>query len=171
MFPKIDWPDGKDFAFTIFDDPDQDSIENLEAVYPFLRDLGFRTTKAVWPIRGDCTPKVGGATCADEQYLKLVLGLKEQGFEIAFHNVTYHTSTREQTTRGLEIFRQLFGHDPYSIANHTGCRESIYWGSARVSGVRRLTKPDGSKASCGSIHAGRRVKEPADKMRPTLQTA
>jgi hypothetical protein len=89
-------------------------------------------------LRGDGTPKVGGATCEDEQYLKLVPGLKEQGFEIGFHNASYHTSTREQTTRGLELFRQLFGHDPYSIANHTGCRESIYWGSARVSGVRRL---------------------------------
>lgn len=138
MFLKIDWPDGKDFAFTIFDDPDQDTIENLETVYPFLRDIGFRTTKAVWPIRGDGTPKVGGATCEDEQYLKLVLGLKEQGFEIGFHNATYHTSTREQTTRGLDMFQQFFGHDPYSIANHTGCRENIYWGSARVSGVRRL---------------------------------
>lgn len=138
MIPKIDWPEGKGFAFTIFDDPDEDSVETLEVVYSFLRDLGFRTTKAVWPTRGDDTPKVGGATCEDERYLKLVLGLKEQGFEIGFHNATYHTSTREQTTRGFEIFRQLFGHDPYSIANHTGCRESIYWGNARVSGVRRL---------------------------------
>lgn len=138
MIPKIDWPGGKDFAFTVFDDPDQDTVENLETVYPFLCDLGFRTTKAVWPIRGDGTPKVGGATCEDERYLKLVLGLQEQGFEIGFHNATYHTSTREQTTRGLEIFQQLFGHDPYSIANHTGCRESIYWGNARVSGVRQL---------------------------------
>ena len=85
MTPKIDWPEGKDFAFTIFDDPDGDSVETLEVVYSFLRDLGFRTTKAVWPIRGDGTPKVGGATCEDEQYLKLVLGLKEQGFEIGFH--------------------------------------------------------------------------------------
>jgi len=138
MTPKIDWPEGKDFAFTIFDDPDGDSVETLEVVYSFLRDLGLRTTKAVWPVRGDGTPKVGGATCEDERYLKLVLGLQEQGFEIGFHNATYHTSTREQTTRGLEIFQQLFGHDPYSIANHTGCRESIYWGNARVSGVRQL---------------------------------
>ncbi len=100
MIPKIEWPAGKDFAFTIFDDPDLDTVENVAAIYSFLDDLGLRTTKAVWPIRGNGTPKLGGATCEDEQYLKWILRLKEQGFEIALHNVTYHTSTREQTAHG-----------------------------------------------------------------------
>jgi hypothetical protein len=138
MIQKIKWPDGKDFAFSIFDDPDFDSAENTKQMYSFLADLGMRTTKAVWPIRGNCTPKVGGTTCEDERYLKLVLDLRDQGFEIGLHNATYHTSSREQTARGLEAFRQFLGHDPFSMANHTGCRESIYWGNARVSGVRRL---------------------------------
>lgn len=138
MTPAIKWPYGKDFAFTIFDDPDLDTVENVAAIYPFLSDLGFRTTKAVWPVRGQGTPKIGGSTCEDERYLNLVLSLKEQGFEIALHNVTHHTSTREQTARGLETFRRLFGHDPYSMANHSGCHENIYWESARVSGVQRL---------------------------------
>ena len=139
MIPKIEWPDGKDFAFTIFDDPDLGTVDNVAGVYSLLRDLGLRTTLAVWPVRGQGTPKVGGATCEDERYLKLVLDLKEQGFEIALHNITYHTSTREQTTRGLEEFHRLFGHDPYSMANHTGCNDSIYWGSARLSGIQRFT--------------------------------
>lgn len=138
MISQIDWPGGKDFAFTIFDDPDRDSVKTLSVMYSFLSDLGLRTTKAVWPIRGNNTPKTGGTTCQDERYLELVLRLKEQGFEIGIHNATYHTSTREDTIRGLEVFRQLFGHDPSSMANHTGCRENIYWGSARVSGIRRL---------------------------------
>ncbi len=139
MIHKIEWPDGKEFAFTIFDDPDLDTVDNAVAIYSFLSDIGLRTTKAVWPIRGEYIPKIGGTTCEDQQYLKLVLGLKEQGFEIAFHNATYHTSTREQTVRGLETFRRLFGHDPYSMANHSGCNESIYWGSARLSGIQRFT--------------------------------
>jgi hypothetical protein len=138
MIQNMTWPDGKDFAFTIFDDPDFDSVENAKHMYSFLADLGMRTTKAVWPIRGNCTPKVGGTTCEDERYLKLVLGLRDQGFEIGLHNATYHTSSREQTARGLEAFRQFLGHDPHSMANHTGCQENIYWGNARVSGVRRL---------------------------------
>lgn len=138
MIPKIKWPDGKDFAFTVFDDPDLDTVENTATMYSFLEDLGMRTTKAIWPIRGKNIPKVGGVTCEDERYLKLVLDLKGQGFEIGLHNATYHTSDRNQTTRGLETFRQYFGHDPSSMANHTGCQESIYWGNARVSGIRRL---------------------------------
>jgi hypothetical protein len=133
----MSWPGGRDFAFTIFDDPDLDTFENVSTIYPFLGDLGLRTTKAVWPIKGSGTPKKGGATCEDEPYLKCVLALKEDGFEIALHNVTYHTSTREETGNGLERFYRIFGHYPYSMANHTGCLESIYWGGQRLSGIRR----------------------------------
>jgi hypothetical protein len=134
---KIQWPAGKDFAFTIFDDPDFDSIENTVAVYSFLSDIGLRTTKAVWPIRGNNTPRIGGATCEDEEYLKRILDLKEKGFEIALHNVTYHTSTREETNRGLDVFRRLFGSYPQSMANHSGCNEGIYWGNSRLSGLQK----------------------------------
>lgn len=137
MIPKVKWPGGKDFAFTIFDDPDLDTVENVATIYSFLGDLGLRTTKAVWPVRGNGTPKVGGATCEDEQYLKRILSLKEQGFEIALHNATYHTSSRQETVRGLETFYQLFGHHPYSMANHTGCNEGIYWGNSRLSGLQK----------------------------------
>ena len=107
-------------------------------MYSFLADLGLRTTKAVWPIQGSGDPKIGGATCDDPEYLKLILHLKEQGFEIALHNVTHHTSLREQTAKGIERFKELFGHYPYSMANHSGCAESIYWESARVSGAERF---------------------------------
>jgi hypothetical protein len=138
MSRKVEWPDGKDFAFTIFDDPDLDTVENVACLYSLLHDLGLRTTKAVWPIRGNGTPKFSGATCEDVEYLNEALRLKKQGFEIALHNVTYHTSTREQTAYGLETFHRLFGHYPHSMANHSGCNENIYWGSARVSDVQRL---------------------------------
>jgi len=138
LIPKIEWPAGKDFAFTIFDDPDLDTIENVAAIYSFLGDLGLRTTKAVWPIRGNGTPKFCGTTCEDEEYLRWVLRLKEQGYEIALHNVTYHTLTREQTAHGLDTFHRLFGHYPYSMSNHSGCDQNLYWGRERVSGVQRL---------------------------------
>ena len=88
MIPKIEWPAGKDVAFTIFDDPDLDTVENVAAIYSFLGDLGLRTTKAVWPIRGNDTPKIGGVICEDKPYLKWVLRLKEQRFEIALHKFT-----------------------------------------------------------------------------------
>jgi hypothetical protein len=133
-----EWPGGKQFAFSIFDDPDHDTVENVAAIYSFLSEIGLRTTKAVWPVRGHDSPKIGGATCEDEQYLEWILKFQKHGFEIALHNVTYHTSTREETARGIDAFYRLFGHYPHSMANHSGCQESIYWESARVSGVQRL---------------------------------
>jgi hypothetical protein len=138
MISKIEWPNGKAFAFTIFDDPDLDTVENVTAIYSFLSDAGMRTTKAIWPLRGQGLPKIGGATCEDEQYFEWILKLQKQGFEIALHNVTHHTSTREETARGIEAFNRLFGHYPHSMANHSGCQENIYWESARVSGMQRF---------------------------------
>ncbi len=152
MTSRIQWPGGKEFAFTIFDDPDLDTVHNVATVYAFLDELGMRTTKAVWPIGGNEIPNVSGMTCEDERYLRWMLALKDKGFEIALHNVTYHTSLRGQTARGLEVFERMFGHSPYCLANHTGCAESIYWGRARLSGARRMLydllrmPPDGYKA-------------------------
>lgn len=138
VIPKIEWPAGKEFVFTIFDDPDFDTVENVAVIYSFLSDLGMRTTKAVWPIRGQDIPKIGGLTCEDPNYLQSILHLKNTGFEIALHNVTYHSSIRQETARGLDVFHRLFGHYPYSMANHSGCHESIYWGRERLSGMQRI---------------------------------
>lgn len=133
----LSWPQDKTFAFTIIDDTDLQTVENTKPVYDFLGSLGFRITKTVWPISGERTPDVGGMTCQNADYRDWVLELQETGFEIALHNVTYHTSNRLQTIRGMKRFKDLFCHYPKCHANHTGCRESIYWGSDRLSGIRR----------------------------------
>jgi hypothetical protein len=132
------WPEGKAFAFTVFDDPDAQSHEAAERVYGFLHDHGFLTTKAVWPIRGSGTPSDDGATCADAVHREFLVGLQERGFEIAFHGAAAHTSRREETIRGLEAFREYFGADPRSYANHFFNRESMYWGPERLTGAARL---------------------------------
>ena len=136
--PRIDWPEGKRFAFTIFDDTDLSSLDNGPRIYDFLRDAGLRTTKSVWPIKGDEVPRVGGTTCEDPEYLQWILDLREQGFEIAMHNATYHSSKREQAIRGLERFKELFGEYPGIHVNHADCEDSVYWGDVRLSGVNRL---------------------------------
>ncbi len=135
--PQITWPDTKKFAFTIFDDTDYATMKNVPEVYAFLKDLGYRTTKSVWPIRGSGTPICGGDTCEDREYLEWILKLKSAGFEIGYHLATYHTSTRDETRKGLDRFRELFGEDPLAMANHSGCRENLYWGSARLTGLYR----------------------------------
>jgi hypothetical protein len=134
----IAWPDNKRFAFTIFDDTDYATLQNVRDVYSFLGDLGFRTTKSVWPTKGPEEPICGGDTCEDDAYLKWLVQLKQAGFEIGYHLATYHTSTREQTIAGLDRFAELFGQNPSTMANHSGCRENIYWGSARLSGLNRM---------------------------------
>jgi hypothetical protein len=60
MSGRIQWPDGKDFAFTIFDDTDRSTFATVRDVYAFLSDCGFRTTKSVWPVGGKQTPVNGG---------------------------------------------------------------------------------------------------------------
>jgi len=136
--PQIQWPEGKKFAFTIFDDTDASTVANTAPVYALLRDLGFRTTKSVWPL-AETEPAVvvGGANCAEDGYRAWALQLQAEGFEIGLHNVCSHHSKRERTLQGLQRFEEIFGHPPRSMANHTGCRENLYWGADRVTGLHR----------------------------------
>lgn len=133
----ISWPDQKRFAFTIFDDPDSQTLEAGREVYALLKDCGLRTTKAVWPIRGNGRPSDHGATCDDRDAVPWLQRLQADGFEIAYHNATSHTSERSETIRGLERFAQLFGHYPLAMANHYYCEEGVYWGDDRLTGVNR----------------------------------
>jgi hypothetical protein len=138
MSTTVTWPDGKQFAFTVFDDTDSATLANVGPVYDMLADLGFHTTKSVWVRAGDPNRgSLAGQTCEDPDYLEWLFGLQSQGFEIAWHNATWHGSLREETRAGLEKFAQLFGHYPLSAANHTGVEESIYWADARLTGPRK----------------------------------
>ncbi len=134
----IRWPEGRGFAFTIFDDTDLATVEGLRPVYDLLFDLGFRTTKTVWAVRGDGEPDFSGSTCDEPEYRAWTLELQAKGFEISSHGATFSTSGRERVIEAMDRFREIYGHDPRTLANHTGCEESIYWGANRVTGVNRL---------------------------------
>lgn len=138
MISRISWPEGKDFAFTVFDDTDFSTIESVSRVYFLLAECGMRTTKSVWPIRGNNKPLIGGSTCEDLEYLDWVINLQNSGFEIGYHNATFHSSLRNETIMGIEKFADLFGHYPKSMANHADCLESIYWGNFRLTGFNEL---------------------------------
>lgn len=135
--PRIAWPDNKQFAFTVFDDPDSQTLEASQAVYGFLRDHGFRTTKGVWPLAPRRQASDPGMTCGDSRYVDYLRRMQDWGFEMGYHNATSHTSTREETLEGLQRFAELFGRQPKVMAHHYFCRENLYWGEARVSGWRR----------------------------------
>jgi hypothetical protein len=134
----VPWPDGKTFAFTVVDDTDLATRVNAPPVYDLLTELGMRTTKTVWPLRGDDPEGRDGTSCEDPAYRDWVLELRDRGFEIALHNVASRTSPRERTRAGLERFAELFGGPPAIHANHSQCRENLYWGNRRVTGVNEL---------------------------------
>jgi hypothetical protein len=132
------WPENKHFAFTVFDDTDSQTRANGEPVYRLLEDLGFRTTKSVWPSAPTSVTSDPGSTCADPDYRAWVERLAASGFEIGFHMATSHTSPRAATIAGLDKFAAYFGGYPRSMANHYFSDENIYFGDARLSGVYRI---------------------------------
>lgn len=135
---RIKWPEGRDFAFTMFDDTDFAELPDIRETYRLLADLGIFTTKSVWPIDGKLRPLIGGATCEQADYLEWCLELQRQGFEIALHNAAYSTSRREDTLHGFDRFKNLFGHDPHTLTNHASNNEGIYWGNHRLTGFHQV---------------------------------
>src|SRR5580700_1063776 len=132
----IEWPEGRRFAFTVFDDPDAQNFATTRLVYSFLADLGLRTTIAAWPLGVRREANSGGETCANPEYRAFLQQLQGTGFEIAFHNAAPHANPRAETIEALDRFEEYFGQNPSSMANHYN-EEAIYWGSARLSGWRR----------------------------------
>lgn len=134
--PPVEWPEGRRFAFTVFDDPDGQTLETTRLVYSFLAELGFRTTIAVWPLGARRQPNSGGETCANREYRYFVKSLQAAGFEVGFHSATLHSSTRVETLEGLDRFADYFGAAPSAMANHYN-EEAVYWGAARLTGPYR----------------------------------
>lgn len=134
--PRPAWPGGAPFAFTVIDDTDKTTLENGPLVYDVLTDLGIHVTKTVWPVAPKGPPRTGGSTCDDPDYLRWALQLQTEGHEIGFHNASDHPSTREETIAALDRFETLFGHDPRIGADHSANTEAMYWGPARLTGVR-----------------------------------
>lgn len=138
MAARVVWPEGKQFAFTVFDDADYDRLHNVRPVYDFLAQLGLRTTKSVWTLAAPKDAPLGGLSTEDAEYLAWVQALQRAGFEIGFHGARSVSSARAITEQALVRFREQFGHDPRTMSNHYQNAESIYWGAARLSGWRRL---------------------------------
>jgi len=133
MRPSMSFPDGRRFAFTILDDTDDSTLENVRPVYERLREYGLRTTKTVWPL--DCPEGsreyFAADTLARPEYLAFVHELVDWGFELASHGATMESSLRERTERGITFLEREFGHCPRLHANHGQNRENLYWGAER----------------------------------------
>ncbi len=131
--PQPRYPGGARFAFTVIDDTDVATAENVRPIYRLLESLGMRTTKTVWPVRCEEGSRDFSLsqTMDDPHYCDFVRDLQARGFEMAFHGATMETSTRDRTVRALQRFRQVFGAPPRVHANHALNRENLYWGTGR----------------------------------------
>lgn len=130
------WPNGARFAFSVFDDTDMATLTTGPPVYACLDDLDVQVTKSVWTVAPKGPPRTGGSTCDEPDYLDWVLSLQAGGHEIGYHNASDFPSTRDETIAALDRFRDLFGADPRVGSDHSGNRESMYWGPRRLTGAR-----------------------------------
>lgn len=144
MHNKIEWPEGKNFAFTVFDDTDNATLANVKGVYAFLNDCGFRTTKSVWVFDANEESQTGkewteGVTCQNREHVDWLKSLQSLGFEIGLHSVRAHRSNRDRIIAGIEKFYEIFGHYPNSASQHLDYRENeaMYWSDNRLSGFNK----------------------------------
>ncbi len=122
----MNWPNNKSFAFTIIDDTDNATVENIRPVYDHLLKNGIKTTKTVWvyPSRNHFT----GQCIQDLEYLAYLKHLENSGFEIQLHNVGSGNFSRDEILEGLEVFKTSFGRYPGLHINHSSNPDNLYWG-------------------------------------------
>jgi hypothetical protein len=129
---RAPFPDGKRFAFSIFDDTDVGTLEYIRPIYELLDRLGFRTTKSVWPLPYyGSSHYEGSATLDDSEYAKYVRHLQDRGFEIAFHGARMESTERADVHRAFEVYQQTLGCYPTSYAAHGHNSDNLYWGVDR----------------------------------------
>jgi hypothetical protein len=154
----VTFPGGHEFAFTILDDTDDTTVDNGRPIYDLLRDLGFRTTKTVWAL--DSPPELKGPyfaaeTLQDPLYLEWVHELADAGFEIAFHNASMGSATRDRTIEALELIHSQFPGMPRLHCNHGQNSENLHWGPARYSSSElRLAFRAVARVSGGRTYEG-----------------
>lgn len=131
---RLEFPDGKRFAFTIIDDTDVATVDNVRPIYALLKECGLRTTKTVWPLswNGGWSSFESSETLEVPHYLDFVRYLSTCGFEIASHGATMESSGRRTTLKAIEQFSSLLGRVPRVYANHSLNRENLYWGLGRI---------------------------------------
>ncbi|HEY9465282.1 MAG TPA: hypothetical protein VIR54_19445, partial [Vicinamibacterales bacterium] len=72
---ELSFPQGAHFAFTVMDDTDDATLENVEPIYRLLETLGMRTTKTVWsmPCEEGSPDFAGSSTLDDSAYREFVI--------------------------------------------------------------------------------------------------
>jgi hypothetical protein len=115
------------FTLVITNDPDHGKTDEYVRVFSELNRLGLKVCTGVF-----CTLENDGSdlarhchkgethTLADPAYRDLMVELHGQGHEIVFHGYSQVSNVREKFIEGLEIFRETFGHYPFTYVEHGG---------------------------------------------------
>ena len=130
------WPLNKEFAFTIIDDTDNSTVENIGPIYEYLSSRNIKTTKTVWifPSRDRFT----GQSIQDNEYLNFIFKIEQEGFEIQIHNVGSGDFKRQEIIEGFNIFKETFGRFPTLHCNHSSNPDNIYWGYKRYGSILKF---------------------------------
>jgi hypothetical protein len=121
-------------GFCITDDTDAATLIQTKAVYDFLLDRRFVTTKTVWPFTPvepsgiPPTPDstLRGVTLADQEYLQYCTMLRSHGFEICLHGASAGNNVRKRTADAFDLLTRHFGNAQTFIC-HSKNAENIYW--------------------------------------------
>ncbi|GBD86145.1 hypothetical protein BMS3Abin03_00054 [bacterium BMS3Abin03] len=123
-----------DAGFCITDDTDTATLEQTKAVYDFLLDRNFVTTKTVWPFKPSepcgipATPEstLRGITLQNPEYFTYCKMLSNKGFEICLHSASAGNNKRESMIKAFDILKEHFGSSDTFIC-HAKNAENIYW--------------------------------------------
>ncbi len=130
----MNYPNGTDFIFTIFDDTDVATLDYIKPVYDFLTARGIKTTKSIWPLSyTDENDFTGSHTLANAPYAAYIKELQDRGFEIGFHGATMMSSERQDVVQSLAVYNGVLGTYPRTYAPHSLNRDNLYWGQSRFS--------------------------------------
>jgi hypothetical protein len=118
------------FRFTIIDDTDDATLENIKPIYDFLTEKNIFITKTVWvyPPRDRYS---NGDSLQRKEYANYIKELSKRGFEIALHNVGSGDYDRKEILEGIEEFHRILGFYPRIHINHSYNKDSVYGGHKR----------------------------------------
>jgi hypothetical protein len=134
-YEPLTFPGNKTFAFSICDDTDRSTLENIKPVYEFLDSLGLKTTKTVWIYPSNNLEKWPnrGETLSDSLYRSYIMDLKDRGFEIASHGARGGSTKRDKNLQAFEDYKNIIGEYPRIYINHYKNIENLYWGKDKLS--------------------------------------
>ncbi|MFN5885205.1 MAG: hypothetical protein ACK445_07675, partial [Bacteroidota bacterium] len=127
-FQKINWPNEKSFAFTIIDETDYGTTENLTSIYKLLLERKIKITKTVWLYH--TRDHFTGDSLEDKSYRDFILHLNKNGVEIALHNVGSGFFSYQEKKNAMNLFKKYIGYFPKILVNHSNM-DNIYWGHKR----------------------------------------